>query len=176
MDACLLSSTPTTTTTTTSVLPPTTQLLPTTTTTFVVPTTTQRNPTTTQTTTKPLTTTSTTAPFHYGGDWTFFGELVAETVDCVANDPYFDRDVVVSHSPGAADIAAGIEFLPALYGTADKNGFEVGTQIDLNECTQTVYFTAERTPRADRMNAELIIDTICPEEACTAWYFGDLEQ
>ena len=26
------------------------------------------------------------------------------------------------------------------------------------------------------MGAELIIDTSCPDERCTAWYFGDLEQ
>jgi hypothetical protein len=185
MDACLLASeTPTTTSTTvttTSAVPPTTQL-PATTTTFVPhtfpTTTTHANSTTTHTTTsKPPSTTTTTAPFHYGGDWTLFSELGVESVDCVDNAPFIDREVIVSHAPGASDIDVGIELMPSLSGTADASGFEVQTEVDLgNGCTRSVYLLAERSPQGTSMGAELIIDTSCPDDRCTAWYFGDLEQ
>jgi hypothetical protein len=178
MDACLLASgTPTTTTTltpTTSAVPPTTQLLPTTTT-VVRPTTTHANPTTTHTTTsKPPTTTSTTAPFAYGGDWTFFGDLVSD--DCPGTDPaFFDPEVLVTHTPGSDFIGVAIETLPAMFGTADRFGYDVATEFEDGECTVTVAFATEITNDPNHMNAAIAIDYDCPTASCRVAYTGDLE-
>lgn len=185
MDACLLASeTPPTTTTTTTVtptsaVPPTTQLLPTTTTTFVphtFPTTTTRtNSTTTHTTTsKPPTTTSTTVPFAYGGDWTFFGDLISD--DCPGSDPlFFDPEVLVTHTPGSDFIGVAIETYPAMFGTADRFGYDAATEFLDGLCTVRVAFATEITGNPNLLNAALAIDYECPTVSCTVGYAGDLE-
>jgi hypothetical protein len=176
MDACLLAQeTPTTTTTTvtptTSAVPPTTQLLPTTTTavhsTFP--------PTTTHTTTsKAPTTTSTTAPFAYGGDWTFFGDLISD--DCPGADPlFFDPEVLVTHTPGSDFIGVAIETYPAMFGTADRFGYDVATEFEDGACTVNLAFATEVTGDPNHLNAALAIDYVCPTVSCTLGYAGDLE-
>jgi hypothetical protein len=182
MDACLVASetpsTTTTTVTTTSAVPPTTELLPTTTTsvhTTFPPTTTHATPTTTHTTTsKAPTTTSTTAPFSYGGDWTFFGDLVSD--DCPGTDPaFFDPEVLVTHTPGSDFIGVAVETYPAMFGTADRFGYDVATQFEDGGCTINVAFATEVTNDPNHLNAAIAIDYDCPTVACTVAYTGDLE-
>jgi hypothetical protein len=184
MDACLLASeTPPTTTTTTvtptSGVPSTTHTLPTSTTTFVphtFPTTTTRiNSTTTHTTTsKPPTTTSTTGPFHYAGDWTFFGEQITD--DCPGSDPlFFDQEVLLTHSPGSPSIFVVVETLPGMLGVADRFGFDGTSSFDVGECTVEAAFAAEVTNDPNLMNAALALSWDCPTLSCTVAYSGDLE-
>jgi len=182
MDACLLASqTPPTTTTTvtpTSDVPSTTDL-PSTTTTFVrvtfPPTTTHATPTTTHTTTSKVpTTTSPTVPFSYGGDWTFFGDLVSD--DCPGTDPaFFDPEVLVTHTPGSDFIGVAVETYPAMFGTADRFGYDVATEFEDGECTVNVAFATEITNDPNHMNAAIAIDYECPTVSCTVAYTGDLE-
>jgi hypothetical protein len=183
MDACLLASeTPPTTTTTTvtptSGVPSTTQLVPTSTTfvphTFPT-TTTHTNSTTTHTTTsKPPTTSSTTAPFAYGGDWTFFGDLISD--DCPGADPlFFYPEVQVTHTPGSDFIGVAIEGYPSLFGTADRFGYDTVTDFEDGACTITLAFSTEVSGTPNHLNAALAIDYDCPTGSCTLAYSGDLE-
>ena len=183
MDACLLASeTPTTTSTTvttTSAAPPTTQLLPTTTTlvphTFPTTTTTHGTSTTTHTTTsKPPTTTSTTAPFAYGGDWSFFSDLISD--DCPGADPlFFDPEVLVTHTPGSDFIGVAIDGYPAMFGTADRFGYDVTTDFEDGACTVSLAFSTEVSGDPNHLNAALAIAYECPTVSCTLGYAGDLE-
>jgi hypothetical protein len=174
LESCFL--TPATTTTTTTSLVPTTTDPPSTTTTVTAPlptSTTQLVPTTT-TTSKPPTTT-TTLPFHFGGDWTFFGDLFSD--DCAGEDPpFFDVDVLVSHTPGSSDVGVAVEFYPPLFGTADASGFDASNDFPDDDCTVTVAFAATRTGNPNLMDAALVIDVDCPESSCRVAYTGDLER
>jgi hypothetical protein len=178
LDSCFLTpaTMQTTTTTTTSLASTTTEAPSTTTTTTSHLASTTIEPTTTHTpTTSPPPTTTTTTLYHYGGDWTFFGDLVSD--DCPGEDPSFlDAEVLVSHDPGASGVGVGVELFPALYGTADAAGFDASNDFPDDDCTVRVAFAAEVTPNPDLMVAALAIGVDCPESSCTVLYTGDLER
>ena len=122
----------------------------------------------------PPITTSTTAPFAYGGDWTFFGDLISD--DCPGADPlFFDPEVLVTHTPGSDFIGVAIEGYPAMFGTADRFGYDAVTDFDDESCTVSLAFSTEVSGIPNHLNAALAIDYDCPTVSCTVAYAGDLE-